>query len=192
VEFSRLTVLGIGSVRCGHSIVSSKASYFGERKLEITFYDSDAERLDLFERLARSMFAFNDCTHELTATDDPVEALSGAERVIVAVGPNCARKQLKLTAITSEERQRFVKSLLSGLEEGTPILSLLAGELQLEGSNTWNIAWPDQIPQAERVLIPHQILRFVRGDEYPYSWLQDFDRSPVKLWLDNPASLPLE
>src|SRR5687767_3239764 len=88
----RLAILGGGSVRCTPKVVAALATYFGERPLEIVMWDSDGERLDLFDRFARYLFLMTSTPHRLISTTDPYEALQGADAVIFQVGVNCARK----------------------------------------------------------------------------------------------------
>src|SRR4051794_39669255 len=95
MSIMRLAILGGGSVRCSPAVLASLATYFGERPLEIRMFDADVERLDLFDRLARLCFAMTKNPHTLISTTDAVEATEAADRVILQVGENCARKYLK-------------------------------------------------------------------------------------------------
>jgi hypothetical protein len=192
VEARKLAILGIGSLRCGHPIVSSLATYFGERRLAIHFFDADPERLDLYDLLARSLFQFNKATHELTSTEDPAEVLEEADAVILALGDNCARKYRGLPRGKSADKLELAQELLENVPPGVPVLSLLAAEAKLDREDTWNLAWPPELTDPERAAIPHQILRYLRGDEYPYPWFQEYGQTPLKTWLDNPAALPLK
>src|SRR5579872_2570625 len=90
MEPERIAVLGAGSVRSMPAISSSLAAYFGERPLSVSLFDGDEERLDLFDRFCRILFTFNRAGHTLSSTLDPVEAMDGAERIILCVGQNCA------------------------------------------------------------------------------------------------------
>ena len=74
-------MLGIGNVRCAPAIVGSLSNYFGERPLEIRFWDADWERLDLFDRFARLCFHVSKCPHQLISTDESDEALDGAREL---------------------------------------------------------------------------------------------------------------
>src|SRR5579862_3123007 len=90
-----VAILGAGSVRCTPAVVGSLATYFGERDLQIRMYDADMERLDLFDRFARLCFAMTKNGHGLISTVSADEAVVGADRVLLQIGENCARKYLK-------------------------------------------------------------------------------------------------
>ena len=47
------------------------------------------------------------------------------------------------------------------------------------------------LSEADRVALPHQILRWIRSDDYPFAILDANEHSPLKSWLENPATLPL-
>ncbi|HRI44068.1 MAG TPA: hypothetical protein PLL78_03885 [Fimbriimonadaceae bacterium] len=191
----RLAVLGIGSVRCAPPIIGSLAGYFGERELEVRFYDEDAERLDLFDRLARRCFEAEDCGHLVIATTDPEEALEGADLVIMAIGENSARKFLKRspsprlrpgapidrgTAVMAA-----VDSILYFVPEDAPMLSLLRDVVLVDDHIHVPIPdWPEALAEADRLAIPFQVLRWIRHEE-PVAPLIDLHRhSLIKSWLD--------
>lgn len=193
-----LSVLGAGSVRCSVPVLASLATYFGERPLEITLYDSDEERLDLFDRFARLCFLATKSTHSLKSTTEYKEALEKPDFVVVQVGENCARKFLKET-----RRQGFaelgraslieqaVEDLLRDLPPPKPILSLIADAIVYPHDVYQSPDWPPALSEAERSAYPLQVLRWCRGDEYPFEVLKANERSPLKAWLEDPSSLPL-
>jgi len=193
-----LSVLGAGSVRCSVPVLASLAGYFGERPLEITLYDSDEERLDLFDRFARLCFMITKSTHSLKSTADYKEALEKADLVVVQVGENCARKFLKET-----RRQGFaelgraslieqaVDDMLRDVPPPTPILSLIADSIVYPHDVYLAPDWPPTLTEAERSAYPLQVLRWCRGDDYPFEALKANEKSPLISWLEDPASLPL-
>lgn len=191
----RLAVLGIGSVRCAPPIIGSLAGYFGERELEVRFYDEDAERLDLFDRLARRCFAAEECGHLVIATTDPLEALDGADLVILAIGENSARKFLRRSPSTrigpdrspgrNEAIAAVVESILPALPDGAPVLSLLREVVLIdEGVETPDPAWPVELEPRERLSMPFQVLRWIRNEESVLGLIDEHRRSPIKSWLD--------
>jgi malate/lactate dehydrogenase len=95
MESVKLAVMGAGSVRCTVPVLATLATYFGERPLEVALYDADEERLDLFDRFARTIFVANNNQHTVTASAEYEEVAEGADKMILQVGPNCAAKQLK-------------------------------------------------------------------------------------------------
>jgi hypothetical protein len=177
----RLTVLGAGSVRCAIPVIASLASYFGERPLEITFWDADEERLDLFDRFARLCFLLTDSTHTLKSTTSLTDALAQYDRILLQTGRNCVSKAGKATM-----DNMFV--LLSLTD--APLLSLSTEAVKLPYGFADLRNWPPTLTDLERLGVPHQILRFLNGEEYPYSSVREYDRSPIKRWLDDPASIP--
>ncbi|HWD40878.1 MAG TPA: hypothetical protein VG944_18665 [Fimbriimonas sp.] len=184
-----LAVLGAGSVRCMPPVIASLATYFGERPLDIRFWDADDERLDLFDRFARYCFNMNHCGHRLTSSDDWAEALAGATHVVLAIGPNCARKYLEKNGSllghgeTSHVLvQRAATELIEESGVDASVLSLI--DVQPAGRAWKSVDWPGEMSEAEQTAMPHQILRFLNGDEYPHDWFRQESASPLKAWLD--------
>jgi len=194
----RLSVLGAGSVRCSVPVMAALATYFGERPLDITLYDADEERLDLFDRFARLCFLSTKSTHSLKSTTDYKAALEKPDMVIVQVGENCARKFLKET-----RRQGFaelgraslieqaVEDLIRDVHPPTPVLSLVADAIVYPRDVYQSTDWPPALTEAERSAYPLQVLRWCHGDEYVFEILRMHEKAPLKAWLDDPSSLPL-
>jgi hypothetical protein len=193
----RLAVLGAGSVRCGPSVFSTLATFFGERPLEIRLYDSDPERLDLFDRFARLCFLVTKAPHSLLATEDPKEALADADRAILQVGDNCARKYLKATrrqGVASLTNAAMVEQALDQMLEGVPaevdVVSLQTGDVYVPLERYAALDWPSSPSEVERGAVPHQVLRWIHGEEYLHELLAEHERSPLKAWLNDPSSAP--
>lgn len=187
---TKLAIVGAGSVRCSPAVLASLATYFGERPLEIRLYDADEERLDLFDRYARLLFQMTKATHRLLYRPDLREALLEADAVLLQMGENCAKKMLK-----SEGRQAG----LAPIEEALDLVGQLVPEdaevlsLQLPSDHPdWpaivKADWPPEPSETERRAWPHQILRWIKGEEHPYAWLAEHERSPIKSWLDDPST----
>jgi hypothetical protein len=173
-EVVKLCVLGAGSVRCMPGVIGSFATYFGERPLEIRFWDADEERVDLFDRFARLCFFVNKCSHRLLTTDDPDEALEDATRVVIAVGGNCARKMREVSIVTA------VAKLSPKISPSANVLSLV------EDEGDWpHLSWPAQLSDAERMALPHRLLRYLHEDEYLHDFLKTYASTPFKSWLDD-------
>jgi len=188
----KLTVLGVGSRRNSIPVIASLATYFGERPLDIAFYDADEERLDLFDRFARLSFLMMKSTHALTSSTDFREALADAHYVILQVGENCARKELgrrsrRMDATTAKRLaiQRIAESMSSDIH----LLNLSGGALEQE--SVYALDWPPAPSLEEPYAVPFQILRWLNGEEYPYDVFREHEHSPVKRWLDDPRSLPV-
>lgn len=210
---TKLVILGAGSVRCSPPVIASLATYFGERPLEIVLYDADEERVDLFDRLARLCFRMTEATHEISYCLDPAEALSGADRVVLQVGTNCARKYLKAAGLLvlaepeieaagsvqkdgfeiapSDDRliQLAIDQYLKLAPEEVQVLSLQRlGIVLPEEERFRSVEWPPELGLADRVSVPHQALRYIKGEDYPHTLLQQNERSPLKAWLDDVES----
>lgn len=219
----KLAVLGIGSLRSGPPVVAALANYFGERELEVRLYDSDDERLDLFDRLARACFVVEKARHRLFSFNDHREALDEADAAIVCVGFNCARKLLgiKQEEPPAEEqaplhpveraaecgpvsgmprswyygeppkpefRAQVLRSALDILLEEVPadlpLLDMMRGA-KLSGKRVSRLEWPDALGEEERLALAHQVLRWVKGDEYLHTLLNAHRLSPIKRWLND-------
>lgn len=190
----KVAILGAGSTRCTIPVTASLAMYFGERPLEISFYDSDEERLDLFDRFARLSFLMTKATHALRSTTDYQEALSGADRVIFQIGENCARKELGAVAIGREagEVEKLVVELIEpSLPAGVPILDLMCPLPAITLGSSYIEDWPAAPESDEPYAVALQIVRWLNGEEYPFEIFKEQDKSPLKQWLDDPLSLPV-
>lgn len=194
----RLTILGAGAVRCTPAVIASLATYFGERPLEVRMFDADLERLDLFDRLARLCFMMTRATHSLISTTDAVEATDGADRVILQVGENCARKYLKqrhrmgIADLQAESMiEQAVEEMLGTVPAEAEILSLQRPGIVIPRTRYYTADWPAEPTSAERFSFPHQALRWIKGEEYTHEFLREHERSPLKRWLDDTKSLQL-
>lgn len=180
--------------------------------MEVVLFDADEERLDLMQRLASVCFLVEDSKHLLSFTADPQEALEGAEMVVMMVGENCARKYLiarhgalpsKIVPrgngeASTEELTPFeyigqaLTEILVHVPDGAPILSLLQGgeDVVFHSPNLLELSvanWPASPDPSTSWQIPHQILRWIHGDEDVYALLAENRLSPVREWLDNPS-----
>jgi hypothetical protein len=194
-----LAVIGIGSLRCAPAIIGSLAGYFGERDLEVRLYDADPERLDLFDRLTRFAFAYEESKHELVSIESPAEALEGADLALVAVGENCSRYLLRgkrgHEVLEPEERVELVTEavnrLLSDAEEHTTFLSLMRGmkgaQVAKRGGAWRALEWPARIKAEERLGKAHQLLRWLNGSEPIGELIDSYQHSPIRRWLDAPG-----
>ncbi|MDR3690440.1 MAG: hypothetical protein P4L46_13750 [Fimbriimonas sp.] len=191
----RLTVLGAGSVRCSPPVIASLANYYGERPLEITLADADEERLDLFDRFARVSFAATNASHGLKATADLYESVSEAELVVVQICENCARKFLRASRRQGIAElddlsmiEQAAESLVAAIPQDALVLSLLESEIILPRVAYHRVSWPDELTTAERMSMPHRLLRWIRGRQDLGEFLRKFEESPLKGWLDKPES----
>lgn len=166
MEPERLAVMGAASLRFGPAVCGGLATYFGEQPLEVRFWDPDPERLDLFDRFARYLFDLNKTPHLLISTEDPHEAIFGTDRIVIALDAHGATRY-RLLATT----ERVVEELRPSFPDGAQVLDLRDDDSILE-------------PTEEEVrALPHDIMRYLRGDDWAYAFLREQAESPVKLWL---------
>jgi hypothetical protein len=182
----RLTILGAGTVRCMLPLVSSLATYFGERPLEIVFFDADEERLDLVDRLARMAFMATKASHSLRSTYDPDEALEEADLVVLQIGENCARKMFTTRRDQPDPIDRAVALLLQKVPAEAHLMSLVGEQIPYDGY--FAMDWPPELSFGEEVAVPHQILRYLNQEEYLFEILKQYQSSPLKAWLNDPTA----
>jgi hypothetical protein len=193
----RIAVLGAGSVRCMPAIAGSLAAFFGERPLDVRLFDGDEERLDLFDRFCRVLFTFNRAGHTLSATLDPVEAMDEAERIVLCVGQNCAvryfraaRKGGVATGLGLGLVDQMIEVLAASIPDRVEVLSLLGDQHSVPLPHYRRLDWPPEPSGAVRAATPHQILRFLNGEEYPHALLSSAADSPLKAWLEDVSTAP--
>lgn len=183
MEVTRLSVIGIGSLRCGAPIIASLANYFGERPLEVCFYDADSELLDVFDRLARLCFTVNKTPHLLRSTDDFSEAVLDATHALFCVSENCARKHFKISANDPVDDlvPRAIAQWAPIVPSETTILSLIPEFPQDRPVRFLN--WPPKLDEKARASHPHQLLRWIFEDDYLHDLLKEHIDNPIKGWL---------
>lgn len=179
------------------AIAASLASFFGERPLEVRLFDGDEERLDLFDRFCRLLFTFNRAGHSLVATCDPNEALEGTDRVIFCIGQNCAAKYYRAarkggvaTGVELGLVDQLVELLAASIPDRVEALSLLGPSVPIPLPHYRSLQWPPEPSPERRATVPHQILRFLNGEDYPHALLSDSVQSPLKAWLEDADSVP--
>ncbi|MHB8636499.1 MAG: hypothetical protein ACYC96_08505 [Fimbriimonadaceae bacterium] len=198
MEPEQIAILGAGSVRCMPAVAGALASFFGERPLEVRLFDGDEERLDLLDRYCRLLFTFNRAGHTLSATLDPVEAIDGVERIVLCVGQNCAIKYFRAArkgGVATGDGVGLVEQLVEVLAASIPdrveVLSLLGERFAVPLPRYRQLDWPPPPSAKVRTAVPHQLLRFLNGEEYPHALLADATNSPVKAWLEDLDSAPV-
>jgi hypothetical protein len=182
----KLVVLGAGSVRCTVPVIASLGTFFGERPMEITLYDSDEERLDLFDRFARLFFTATKATHSLRSTYDPIEALVDADKVIVQIGENCARKLIGVPRTAPDPTEQALEHVLANLPPHVEVMSLML-DRNLPLYEYREMDWPPEPTEAERRSLPHQVMRYLHGEEFLYDLIQQGAQSPLRPWLNMPV-----
>lgn len=158
--------------------------------MEVALYDADAERLELFDSFARTAFTANANGHKVMSSLDAAEALDGAQKVVLQLDDNCARKEAKARSaeVHDTSSANIVQALgwlLDGLHNETQVVSLLFRDIHVPLDYYYRLDWPPEINAEQRRSIPHQVLRWIRGDEYLFELFKEFQRSPLKDWLED-------
>lgn len=178
-----IVVIGAGNLASGVPVVASFASYFGERPIDLRLWDPDLERLDLLDRLARVCFTVARSTHQLQALEDLQEACEDCVGAVLLLDDHGASRYRRLAGPAAGEGLReAVGHTLTALAREAVVMDL-AGATD-EASADRPRDWPQPLhPMALRVL-PHQVLRWIRGDEYVTELLATHEESPLKEWLN--------
>lgn len=195
-EIVKLAILGAGSVRTAPPVISSLATYFGERPIEVRLYDADEERLDLMDRLARHAFNVSEATHTILFRPDFKEALEDADRVVLMVGRNCARKfkRAKFPGHSVQDDEMIagtIEALMAHAPADADILSLERRSVPVPVNFYRRLDWPGEPTDEELRWLPHQILRWLKAEEQLYKFFADQEASPFKAWLNDPNAAEL-
>lgn len=190
-EQIKLAILGAGSLRCMPPVISALSTYAGERPLEIRLYDADEERLDLMDRFCRHCFHFSNSTHDVRYRPNPSEAVEQADRIVLMVGRNCARKfmRVKFSGVSSQDDVMITSTIGTLLTSAPPeadILSLERRSVGIPVSFFRRMDWPGEPKDEDLRWLPHQILRWIKAEETIYKFLDEQEDSPFKAWLDDP------
>jgi hypothetical protein len=161
--------------------------------MEIALYDADEERLELFDMFARLAFSQNKTPHEVSASVDYSQVLDGASRVILQLDSNCAQKEARagkhrVSADPAKRVSATLERLKPLIANDAVVVSLLPPEVAISLGYYYRLDWPCQLDEDETRSLPHQVLRWIRGEEYLFDIFKKHDRSPLKAWLDDPIT----
>lgn len=189
----RITVLGIGSLQSGPAIVGAFATYFGERPIEVALYDPDPERLELLVRFANTAFSANKAGHLLLAFEDPDEAVEGASQVIVAIDRNGAAKSLGVSPskVTDKHVSKAIDRLIAAVPDNAKILAIVPRSVPVPKRIDRRVEPPAELDAEAKRSLPHQLLRWIRGEEYLFEFFAEHEESRLRDWLDDPVSARL-
>lgn len=96
-----------------------------------------------------------------------------------------------LTVPAPDDRSRetvldqAVQQTLAVIPPETPLLSLMRGVLLPEGRAHTFLNWPAAIPDDQQALVPHQILRWIYGDEPMDDLVAAGRENPGRDWLNH-------
>ncbi|MCW5942282.1 MAG: hypothetical protein KIS66_08615 [Fimbriimonadaceae bacterium] len=184
------THIGVGNMAVAPAVVATLGTYFGERPLEVRLFDADEERADLMQRFAEMVFQIEKTGHQLVLCGHLGEAMEGAERVVLSPEANFSRRLARL----SDPAQAWdvaLSSVARAVPKGVACLSLLGPEIRVPLRDYYRIEWPPPIGPDQLRAMPHQILRWLRTDEYVQPFLRQHAGSPLKRWIDDPSSADL-
>lgn len=179
-----IAIFGIGSLRFGPPIVASLASYFGDSNTNIRLWDADAERLDLMHRLAQVCFVIEESQHEMSVPESFEEVVENVDAAIICLEEYCEHAHSKSKSYVLAVS--LADQICGLLPESADILWL--GEPVEHRRLTTSLDWPAPLSEQEQWTLPHQILRYIHGEEYPLDLLKKFEHSPIKRWLDDPRA----
>lgn len=179
-------------MRHSPAVIASLANYFGERELQISLYDPIFERLQLFEMLAQLCLVNEFSGTEVSAFEDYKEALAGADLIVVQLDEDSAAKFSQDPLPDGQTPTHSAVQLILGeVNEGARVLSLLGECVELPVDAYQVLNWPDEPDEEYRRSMPHQVLRWIRQEDSMAEYISRFERSPFKMWLEDPTSLPL-
>ena len=102
------------------------------------------------------------------------------------------RQMLTVPAPDDRDRelvlQQAIAQVLEGLPTETPLLSLMRGVILPEGRAHTFLNWPAPIPEDRQAFVPHQILRWIYGDEPMDDLVEAGRANPCRAWLEAVAS----
>lgn len=150
-------VLGVGNVHLMGPIVLALAGHFGERPLDIFFWDPEEERVDLADRLARVAFKGMKNPHRLRSGTDYAEFKSAATVLIVAA--DAKAWAASDTDINAEQ-----------------VIALNGSETTYE-----TLSWP--AIKGDKMEATYQVLRWVNGEEYIANDVENQGPNPLVAWL---------
>lgn len=116
-----VSVIGVGSLRCGPPVLASIAALRLEYPLEIRLFDANEERLDLMYRFARRVFEMTQSHHDVLYRPDLEEALADTDGVVLSLYEDCARR------MTGRTTARFL--LPEAPEDGENLYDLYGGDI---------------------------------------------------------------
>ena len=225
-----VSLIGVGSLRCGPPVLSSIAAMGLSRPLDLRLFDANEERLDLMARLAEQVIAMTGGEHGLVFTSSVEEALDGADAAVISLSEDCARRMTgKIAArvllpVEPEEGTKLYDLYGGDINSPTPLeelgprtlaalstpdagrmtrqealeaatdqvlaqmgdvkaLNLTRFDQATEHPGHTALSWPEALTEEERTTMPHQILRWLGGDQELGQYLRQFADSPVASWL---------
>lgn len=185
-----VVIVGAGNIRCSPPVLATLSHWHPEEdEAVVSLFDSNEERLDLIDRLARRIFDDHNKTLTVRASSDLAEALENATDVILSLNEDGSRRMVggqtteDLHDVDNEESVLFSRG---DTNRPTPVeeLSPLTRQL-LSRPKTLGLTREDVISQAaaqfaealdnppadkEKSPAP-RVLSLVRGVQLPFESL---------------------
>jgi hypothetical protein len=193
----RIAIIGAGSLRAAAPVLATLFALPPDPFDRLTLCDTHAEKLDLFDRLARTFASSVEGPISMTATADMDQALDAADSVILCFGLGNRREEFdgKLHEIPQDERNGAAPLLRARILNETfkrlnPLL--LQGEqlvfnlvrpatltALLLDATAFHIDWPPPIDRQNEYMAAHRALRWVRGDVPAFEPLKEYKVTPL-------------
>lgn len=187
-------MVGAGSLRCAPEVLASLVHAGLPQESAVWLQDEHVEALDLAERLAHRLISEANLLLRVVATPDPVEALEGAEVVILCIGGGLRERRGWFAAEGSDEavgllRLERIRRAMTGLQSALDRLPAGATVINLARPTAESgrflpcpaihLDWPEPLAGEERVPRAHQMLRWARGEDPLFDLLDRVATGPL-------------
>lgn len=81
--------------------------------------------------------------------------------------------------------EQAVEEMLGSVPADAEILSLQRPDIAIPRNRYCRLNWLEEPTLGARQALPHQALRWIRGEDYTHAFLRDHEFSPLKKWLDD-------
>jgi len=210
---AKIVFVGSGSLRCCAPVLAGIFNCWWQPDSMLYLVDTNEERLDLSERLARCFAAESRSNLRVTTSDSLKASLKDATHVILAFGFGYRGEEEEINLLQAwcvlsgvewfeyewrggakDERLDFIRAVLLNpiFEEVNELLPTLARNslvvnlvrpvaltAPLLAAEAIHLDWPPALSPDERVPLAHQILRWIRSEEYLGGELLGHAQNPI-------------
>ncbi|MDQ2987148.1 MAG: hypothetical protein M3R13_10595 [Armatimonadota bacterium] len=190
----RIAIIGAGSLRAAAPVLATLFSLPLDGHDRLTLCDPHTEKLDLFDRLARTFAATLEESITLVATPYLEEAMQDADSVILCFDSDDVSGTLSTLPESRHQDAEPIARALSVVDDFRRVCEFLrSGEPQLVynlvtpveetgkllDATAFHIEWPPPLPEGQEFAAAHRALRWVRADEPAFEALQEYKQSPL-------------